>query len=359
MRKTGIIVLLLSVNLLWAEEMAQPIRVGLLLPLQTGAAQRDKSMDRFADFYTGALMAVYDVQATGQQVEVYTWDVGKSVSQLEQVLSLDTLDRMDMIIGPVYSAQVRHMASWTALHHVLTLIPFDYEINELASNPYLLQFNPSESTEAEAMVNYLFTQQQPVRLVFIQSDEAAMPASVRTLLHCVRAEGLEYTYTSVRQIMADSLADVLRDDAENIMVMNTERYANLRQVMPYLERAAQGKSLTLMSRYSWQDEPIILPQLYVSSFRKNVDVDQVSYGALYRRYVAKERVLSRPCYDLLGRDMMAYVLETVQMLRQADEDDRQAVIERGFVGLQSDMRFERVNDQGGYQNINLHVVRVQ
>jgi len=154
------------------------------------------------------------------------------------------------------------------------------------------------------------------------------------------------------------LGEVLSDSVENILVMNTERFANVRAVMPYLMRAAQGGGLTLLTRYAWQDEAIALPQIYTTMFRENVAVDSVDYGALYSNFVAKERVVSRPCYDLLGYDIMTYVLETVVGLKEAETPQAQEhIIERRFSGLQSDMHFVRVDSVGGYQNSDIHIVR--
>jgi len=360
MRKIVIIVALWCVGMAWAQEMVQPIRVGLLLPLQAEATQRDRNMNRFADFYTGALIAVYEMQATGQQVEVSTWDVGRSTNRLEQLLATDTLKGMDMIIGPVYPAQVKGMVAWTAAHHVMTLLPFTSEVPGIATNPYLLQFNPSEEKEAEAMVTYLEERKDSVRVILVEAEESTIPTSVRQLVKKVKDSGLMYSYTTVEQILADSLAEVLSDTMENILVMNTERYANVRKVMPNLSRAAQGRQLTLMSRYAWQDDPIILPQLYATVFGSEIAIDSVAYGSWYRQWIPKERVESRPCYDLLGYDMMGYALQTIQALRQVESDDeREQVVGRWYEGIQSNIRFERSEAQGGYQNSHIQIVRLR
>jgi len=356
MRKVGLIIALLSVMMVWAEEQMAPIRVGLLLPLQAEVTQRDKYMNRFVDFYTGCLLAVYKMQATGQQVEVYTYDVGKSVGPLEQVLRSGQLDSMDMIIGPAYQSQVRVMAKWSEQHRVRTLLPFAYEVPELANNTYLFQFNPSEQADAEAIVNHLAVGEKAVRFVFVQAEESVIPTSVKELFHCVQNDGMEYVYTTVEQIMADSLWEVLSDSAENILVMNTERYANLRQVMPNIERAAQGKELRLVTRYAWMDEPIILPQIYTTMFRE-VDIDSTSYGRLYRRFVTKEWMPSRPCYDVLGYDIMTYVLESVAALQESDEE-ADGMWCRRFTGLQSNIHFVRVGE-GGYQNKSIDVIQTK
>ncbi|MCQ2310726.1 MAG: hypothetical protein MJZ64_03135 [Paludibacteraceae bacterium] len=357
MKKSLVVILLLCSALLEAQKNEQPVKVALLLPFQTETVQRDKNIDRFLDFYTGALLAVYEEQRH-KPVEVYAYDVGKSAShQLQAVLARQELISMDMIIGPVYAAQVSRMSDWALQYGVRTILPFSSDVPRLKENPYVLQFNPSVEIEGAATAQYLLRQEEPVRCIFVEEDEKHIPESVRSLQQAIVAQGIEHAYTTVGQILHDSLSYSLSEEKNNILLMNTERYANVRVVMPQLMRAAQGKRLTLLSRYAWQQEPITLPQIFSTIFRKEVDVDSIPYGTEYRRFVAKERETGQPCYDLLGYDLMRYALRTIRGIKQATTfDEIDDIICRTFKGVQSDISFVRVGD-GGYQNNNIHVVQ--
>lgn len=357
MKKWWLLVCSVWMSVSLGAQVLRPIRVALLLPLQTEVTKRDKQMDRFLDFYTGALLAVYDMQATGQPVEVQTYDVGKSTHLLVQTLAQESLQEVDMIIGPAYASQVPLMSSWAKEHQIQTLFPFSSEVQDIESNAYVMQFNPSVELEAEAMVQHLATNDS-IHCVFVAADDNTIPESVRQLQNHIRANPLPYTYTTVRQIMADSLPELLSDTATNVLLMNTERYANVRIIMPQLTRAAQGKQLILLSRYSWQSEPIILPQLYSTVFHPIDEEQMIHYDALYRRFISKERVDDRPCYDLLGYDLMTYTLQSVRDWHQVEEIEREDILCRPFQGLQSNMRFERVGE-GGYQNRDIHIVQTK
>lgn len=357
MKKSLVVILLLCSALLMAHNNKQPIKVALLLPFQTETIQRDKNMDRFLDFYTGALLAVYEEQRR-QPIEVYAYDVGKSASlQMETVLAQQELTTMDMIIGPVYAAQVSKMSDWALQYGIRTILPFSSDVPRLQENPYVLQFNPSVEIEGAATAQYLVMQEEPVHCIFVTEDENHIPESVRSLQQAILSQGIEHTYTTVGQILHDSLSYLLSEEKNNVLLMNTERYANVRVVMPQLMRAAQGKHLTLLSRYAWQQEPITLPQIFSTIFRKEIDVDSIPYGAEYKRFVAKEREIGQPCYDLLGYDLMKYALHTARDIKQATTyDEIDNIICRTFKGVQSDISFVRVGD-GGYQNNNIHVVQ--
>jgi len=352
MKKVVIIVLLCCSTLVWAQ--MDTIRVGVLLPLQAEAVKRDKNMDRFVDFYSGVLLAVYERQNSGMPIEIHTYDVGKSTNQLEKILSSGDLDRMDMIIGPVYSSQIRRMSEWAKLHQIKTLLPFSSEVYDLATNPYLLQFNPSYTIEANAIAENLASK-EAVKCILVDADEVSMPASVRELQKSIKDYILDIAYVSISEIMNDSLSMALTDGVDNVLLLNTERFANVRMMMPQILRAAQGKHLTLLSRYSWQEEPIILPQLYTTVFHQQMDT--LAYNALFHRFYPQVRTSSHPCYDLLGYDLMNYVLYSIEAIQQTDGlVDEEDILSRYYSGLQSDVQFERVGANGGYQNTHIDCI---
>lgn len=360
MRKIISIALALIISLTMGAQMrknTQPIRVALLLPFQTEVTKRDKTMDRFLDFYSGALLAVFEKQNDGQKIELYTYDTGKSAAQMARVLAQPDLQQVDWIIGPVYASQVNMMQEWAYAHEVRTLLPFASDIPGMDYNPYVMQFNPSVEIEAQAMASRLATRREDIRCIFVTAPENDIPESVLKLQNALLAQQMECVYTTVNAILNDSLEAAMSDTKENILLMNTERYANMRTVMPQLARAAQGKRLTLITRYSWQDEPIILPQVFSTVFRKLEDIDDVWYDVEFRRFYATERQPGRPCYDLLGYDLMTYVLESLQQIHGTeDEQALNNILCRPFKGLQSDIHFQKVNEEGGYQNHDIHVI---
>ena len=98
-----------------ASEPTDTIRIAFLLPLQAEIAHRSTTMDRFYDFYAGALLALkhHDTTYTdtlGQThrayYEVQTHDVGKLGNTINQLMDSGALANTDAIIGPAYIKQV-------------------------------------------------------------------------------------------------------------------------------------------------------------------------------------------------------------------------------------------------------------
>lgn len=335
-----------------------PIRIAIMLPFYTQAVKRDKEMERFYDFYAGALLAVNEVQAEGQHIEIYTYDVGKTAYQVTNILNNPQIPHFDAIIGPVYSTQVTAAAEYAKRDSTLLLVPFISKVEGIDRNPYILQFNPSEETEADTLARYLAQRGDSVNCVFIEAKEGELvPASVMKLQQSLVNNHVPTTITSIRAILQDSLAGVLKPDVENIFLFNTERYGNLQVLLPHLSIAAQSYPITLFSHYSWQKQNIPFPQIYTSVF-SNAPYIPEYYEEAFRQYFGHTLSSTNPRYDLLGYDLTRHILHIVQSLQADGNADLSHVItEDQMYGTQSNVRYKRVGENGGYENDNIHIIR--
>lgn len=334
------------------------IRLAVMLPFHTHAVKREKDMERFYDFYAGVLIAVNEVQASGQPIEVYTYDVGKTAHKVSEALGQPQMQRLDAIIGPVYNAQVAAAAEFAQRDSTLLLVPFISHVEGIEHNPYLLQFNPSEQTEADTLARYLAQRGDSVNCVLIEVKEGeSVPAGVAALHKALAEYHVPTTTTSIRAILQDSLDGVLRPGVENIFVFNTERYGNLQALLPHLSVAAQAYPVTLFSRYSWQRQNIPFPQIYTTVFALQPNVPEY-YEDTFRQYFDHTLVSEHPRFDLLGYDLTRHLLHIVQALRaEVTPDVPQIIAEDMFYGAQSNIRYRRMGEQGGYENYDIRIIR--
>lgn len=326
------------------------IRLAMMLPLQADALKRDKNMDRFYDYYAGALIAINEVQATGQAIEVHTYDVGKNVQKTTQLLCDSTWQKVDAIVGPAYTQQVAVAAEYAQRDSTWMLVPFLSNVASIAHNPYLLQFNPSEHTEADTLARYLAQYGDSVNCVLIETKAGdVIPSGIMALHQALKAQGVPTSSISLTAILADSLDGAFKTDMENIVIFNTEKYSNLKAVMPHLLQGHATYPITLFSHYSWQNEKIILPQLYTTIFSDSLMVSE-PYEAVWQQYFNHTVSSTLPRYDLLGYDQMRHLLQLLQT--SAD-----SIATPVWNGLQADIQYHRVSPDGGYENRQIHIIR--
>lgn len=316
-----------------------PIRLAYLLPLMTNQAKRDPSIDRYLEFYEGALLAIRDVQAEGQPIEVYTYDTEKSDSRVRQILDRPELAIVDALIGPALASQVGYACEFAQNQRKPILVPFVSHTDN-ANNPYILQFNPSVESEAKVLVSHIGEQ---ANWVLIEGND--LPQSISALHQEIKKRDLPYTTTSLHAILADSLSESLVKGTENILVMHTDKYSAAQMVMNKLAAVQKTFRLSLLSRYNWQKESLPVPQIYTSVFNETGDLSQ--YTADYARYFGEAAQSNAPRFDLLGYDL------TMMIIRHLQQDG----IVNEYNGKQSKIRMERVSDNGGYENKAIEIIR--
>ena len=315
-------------------------KIALLLPLQAENVRRDANMDRFMDFYEGSLIALYDLQYA-DKYELHVFDIGKTEMEVKRLVADSVLHQMDAIIGPAYPNQVEPIARLAKEDSILTLIPFTDRVPDVQNNPFLLQFNPTAQHEAQVMAEYLEANKGSLNCVLVESPE--MVEEISALHKEVKHRGIPYTKVTMHQILTDSLFMSLKDSVENILFFPSDKYSNLQIILPHVKTGAASQRVTLYSRYSWQKEDINLPQIFPSIFATESEVDMTHYDAIYNRYFKHEPTLTTPRYDLLGYDLMRQLIATIKG--------------KEYYGLQSDIHFEQVGENGGYINTHVQVVR--
>ena len=330
------------------------IKLAMLLPLQANVAKRDKNMDRFYDFYTGALIAIYQAQAKGQKLEVFTYDIGRTTNELKKICQQPDIHQVDAIIGPAFSQQVAMVIDSTAKDSIWTLIPFLSKVNGIEKHPYLMQFNPSDQVVADTIARYLAQRGDSINCVLVEAKENdVIPSSIAALRKALKQYKIPQTSVSVHSILVDSMAEAFVPDVENIIIFNTEKYANLLAVMPHLMKIYGQFRITLFSQYSWQKEKIILPQLYTSVFDAEPVVSE-EYEELYRQYFNHELASTQPRYDLLGYDLTSQLIQ--MLVENKNMDTSEWLNTHTWEGAQEKIHYQPVGEQGGWENQIVQII---
>ena len=334
-----------SIPALWEWNDSTTIRLSLLLPFQARNDKRDQHAERFMEFYEGCLLAAYDLQAEGQPLVLDVYDTEKNTAIVRQLIDSNSLAGTQAVIGLAYPLQLMQVMPWAMEHEVPVLAPFIDYMEGIETNPYLYLFNSSAEQEARVLGQWLEAHRDSVNCVLVEAKDADIPSSVRLVHKEIKARQIPYTKTSIRQILDDSIQSALRDSVENILIFNTEKYSNVQVLIPRILNSKGSHAVTLCAQYSWTRENIALPLLYTSIFSTDQPTARDAYEMHYERYFGHEHVSTTPRYDLLGYDLTRTIAAILK--------------DTTYTGLQSDIRFEQVNPEGGYINTNVHVIHTK
>lgn len=315
------------------------VEMALLLPFESKQTKRSGNADRMLEFYQGALLALRDMQNDSTLYRLRVYDTERSERRVNALCDSTELDSVHAVLGLVYPIQIERMAYWCAAHDVPLMLPFCDEM-ELATHPQALQFNSTDLQEADSLCTWIASRPD-LHCVAVEVRESDLSASVRTLRKQLRTKGIPYSAMALRDLMNDSAAYALDSTKENLIILHTDRYQNVRILMPHLEKLYEaGYRIRIVSQYSWQKEGIALPQVYTSMFTKTEGRE--NYDAQWKSTFINSHVSELPRYDLLGYDLTRALIGWLQGEKESH-------------GLQSDIQWKQV-ENGGYQNSCVKVI---
>ena len=217
-----------------------------------------------------------------------------------------------------------------------------------------MKFNPSEKIEADTLARYLAQRTDSINCVLVEAKAGeVIPSGIKALHQALKKHQVPTSSVSLKAILIDSIEGAFLPEKENIVVFNTERYANLQTVIPHLLKACGTYRITLFSHYSWQDEKIILPQLYTSVFTPQPTVPE-SYEMLFEQYFDHELSSYQPRYDLLGYDLTNQLLE--MLIQQKHNNDSTTMLNDIWTGTQANIHYQATAPEGGYENHIVHII---
>ncbi len=337
-----------------------PYKIAFLLPFMVGNSKADASIDKFIEFYSGALIAIQEAKEHGISFEISTFDTEKSEEKIQEVLQNPELKNMDLIIGPAYTNQIPFVSDFSKENKINTLIPFSSKVYDVNVNPYLLQFNPGIAVEVKFIAEILNNEYRNDNIIFcdvpavsILDDGYEFAFELQNELRRLKRE---FSKTELTDEKAAPLLNLFENNKKNIVVFNTNKYASVTNYIDSLATSDKNKNIVLFTQYSW---PAIkegqLASFNVSPFKSEF------YGSefnLYNKQFSKlfnwKPTSKTPRYDILGYDLTNYFVAL--MYNNGNNFSNKKNKLPLSSGIQSQLRFERVTDKTGYVNKQLYYI---
>ena len=314
------------------------VELALMLPFESQQSKRSGNADRMMEFYQGALLALKDMQNDSTLYRLRVYDTERSERRVSALCDSAALDSVQAILGLVYPIQIERMSSWCAAHQVPLLLPFTDDA-ELETMPYVYQFNATDRQKAEQLCAWI--KEREAHCVAIEVRDADLSPFVRTLRKEMRDKNIVCSGVGLRELMNDSATYALDRTKENIIILHSDKYQQVRMAIPHLEKLKnEGYRIRIICQYSWQKELGQLPRVFTSLF--TVNPLRTKYENQWNTYFSDEHVSDAPRYDLLGYDLMHSL---VNILHGKNE----------LLGLQSHILWKQAG-KGGWQNANVTVV---
>jgi len=189
---------------IWVERPAAPtnftklsgkIDMAVLLPfylnenIRTGSeSPRDRrpedwiypgSID-FIEMYEGILLAVDTLRALGVDINIHAYDIQSDATELSRLIRAGNLRDMDLIIGPVYSNNLRTVTEYARTFDIPVISPVSLFNNSLlAGNPNLFMASPTLEVAKIALAKKIAEEHSDHNIIFIHTDSLRVDEDVR------------------------------------------------------------------------------------------------------------------------------------------------------------------------------------
>ncbi|HTL81795.1 MAG TPA: LysM peptidoglycan-binding domain-containing protein [Bacteroidia bacterium] len=349
--------------------------VALLIPLQlanssslnvddivAGKSEFPAKADAAVRFYQGALLALDSMKKAGMKIKLHVYDVDDIDSaKVPDLLAKPEFSSMDLIIGPLSPAPFFPVAEWANAHKVAVVSPVSPANKVLFKEPYALKALPSISTQMDQLADYLAANNRTDNIILLNSGNAkdiaagnAFRTSINTLLYPDGKDSVLY---------AKGIATVessLKKDKLNVIVVASNNQASVTDIVRMLNDLADDYPIMLYGTSTWMTFDNIdfeyLEKLqfhYVAPYY--VDYDS---SATVKHFISRYDYYFHGypnAYSFAGYDVTMFFLKALNTYGTSFYDKSDELTGNG---LQQDFHFVRAEEDSGFENEKVRIVRV-
>ncbi len=335
------------------------LRVGVMLPLHNDNGDGK----RMVEYYRGVLMACDSLRATGISTDIRAWNVAEDTDIQETLRDPHAAD-LDLIIGPLYSKQVKALGDFAKAHDIRMLIPCSINSTEVYDNGNIFQVYQNGNVLNEAYTYRFYQRFKDCHPIIIDCNDTTSTKGgfTKTLRRKLEQEGIEYSITNLRSSEA-MFTKCFSTTQRNVVVLNTSRSAELNvafaklngMVMqnPHLMVSMFGYPEWLMYTRSHLDNyykfDVYIPSTYyMDPLASRTSRFQLKYRWNFHQDM--QRYSAR--FAAMGFDHAFFFIKGLHLYGK-NFTGRASMV--GYTPVQTPLHFERIGN-GGFQNRSIQLV---
>ena len=338
---------------------SRAIKVGIMLPLH----DIDGDGRRMVEYYRGFLLACNDLKEKGISADIHAWNVPID-ADIRQTLLDPAASQCDIIVGPLYTAQVKYLGDFCRNYHIRMVIPFSIASEEVNHNPQISQVYQSVSAlNDQAIAAFLerFPKHHPV---FIDCNDTTSRKGIFTfgLRQRLEKKGISYSITNLRS-SEEQFAKAFSRKKPNVVVLNTGRSPELNialaklnglvTVSPDLSISLFGYTEWLMyKKYNMENFHRFDTYIPTTFYYNPLAPDVQRIEKLYRQWFHQDMQVALPRFAITGYDHARFFLEGLHTYGNDFTGGRGQQVSSP---LQSPLQFVKT-PQGGMQNRHFQLI---
>ena len=329
------------------------IRIGVMLPLHNDNGDGK----RMVEYYRGVLMALDSLKASGISTDIRAWNVPEDKDIRLTLLEKHVADR-DLIIGPLYTKQLKPLADFARNNNIRVLIPFSINSTEVYDNDCLYQVFQNGNTLNESYVFRFYERYKNSHVVIIDCNDSTSTkgAFTQTLRRKLEQEGMVYSITNLKS-SESMFKKCFSTTQPNVVVLNTSRSQELNLVFAKLNGlmlTTPGLKISMFGYPEW----LMYTSKHLDNFYKfdvcvpttyymdPLSPRTVRFNQKYRTNFHQDMQKYHVKYAATGFDHTYFMVKGMHMYGKHFMGSSGTV---GYMPVQTPLHFERIGN-GGMMN---------
>lgn len=329
------------------------IRVGVMLPLHNDNGDGK----RMVEYYRGVLMACDSLRVNGISTDIRAWNVAEQ-TDIKQILKDPKAVECDLIIGPLYTKQLKALGDFAQKNDIRVLIPFSINSNEVFDNGNLFQVFQNGNQTNNSYVFRFYQRFKDSHVVIVDcNDSTSTKGSFTTVLRRkLEQEGATYSITNLKSSEV-KFKQCFSTSAHNVVVLNTSRSQELNVAFAKLNGMLMTDPTLRISMFGYPEWLMYINKHLDNFYKFDTYIPSTYYmnplsprgehfKKKYRWNFHQDMQPYHQRYAVTGFDQAYFMIKGLHMYGSHFTGASGSV---GYTPLQTPLHFERIGN-GGMQN---------
>ncbi|MBO5699140.1 MAG: LysM peptidoglycan-binding domain-containing protein [Bacteroidaceae bacterium] len=331
------------------------IKIAVMLPFSGKGA----IAERVLEYYRGLLIAGFAARESGYVAVINAIEEPKqNVSSLDSLVKLCAV-KPDFLIAPLYPSHFAEVSEFAKNEGIRTLIPFSSRTNEVMNNPLIYVLNtPNNIVIDKAKVVFDKTFKKSSQIVVVRTSNPNKIDFIKNL-HTHWSANNHIVNTLPNRYLSEDLVRVFNKNKQNIVILDG---TNKKDAIYTLNAISEFKmqnpeyKVCVLGYGEWQDfsmeESDLLfnadTYLFSSDYYNAYNSGVIKFEERYKYWFGQYPLIYHPRMGELGYDSGIYMLNAIAIYGKK-------YVNQPFNAdyLQSNLKFDRINNNGGYVNTSL------
>jgi len=323
----------------------------------------------YFQFYAGFMLAADSLEKCGLHARIQVLDGDKLNDTLtvRQTLRKTGLDKMNLIIGPMYANSFTVAARFAKKHEIGIVNPLSRRENIVDGNSFVIKAQTSNLGIASKLSSFIRSHYPSANIISVRNDSKELRSLAEDFESQIRSSITNHTFKGsilVSTYSTDMMAGVskkLKTGVKNIVIFFSSNKSNVPNFVSLLNPLAKSNDIMLIGMESWDELEL------ETEFLVNLDYHQVTSNYIDYESEAVQQFITRfrnkygavpqsVKHAFLGYDIGWYFLTS--LMWYGDQYISCLPYQEGN-GLQYNFNFSSAGRGNGFQNKDVSIIKLQ